>query len=196
MVWLVKFLGSPPSTNDVSFRLEYERNRAFYESIMLLPDTTKGVGMTDNENRDATATGGSQTGFGKGPVLVAAGVAVALAALLIPSGIGVAQALSTPPLAVSTQAPSNPETGAETPVADPSALPDRDSDPTPSPTPADRIYSIEPGDTLTSISAKLGMSVDSIAAYNAVRNVDVISEGAVLRVPFIYVPPATDAALG
>jgi LysM repeat protein len=153
--------------------------------------------MTDNESRGAkrvtAARERTQSGFGKGPVLAAAGVAVVLAAMLIPSGIGVANALSAPPLAVSSKTPSHPGTGAKTPGADPSALPDRSSDPTPTPTPADRIYNILPGDTLTSISAKLGMSVDSIAAYNAVRNVDVISAGSVLRVPFIYVPPKADA---
>lgn len=158
--------------------------------------------MTDHESHGTTAGphGEERDGrsFGKGPVLAAASVAAVLVALLIPSGIGVASALSTPPTAIATQTPSSPETGAKTPEADPSALPDRSSDPTPSPsetpTPDDTIYDVQPGDTLTSISARLGMSVDSIAAYNAVRDVDVISSGSVLRVPFIYVPPAAGAA--
>lgn len=155
--------------------------------------------MTDNDSSATAQTSGAggrgSSGFGKSAVFAAGGVAVLLAALLIPSGIGVARALTVQPSATATLAPSNSETGAQTPVADSSALPDRSSDPTSapsaSPTPEDTIYDVQPGDTLTSISARLGMSVDSIAAYNAVRNVDVISSGSVLRVPYIYVPPTT-----
>lgn len=52
----------------------------------------------------------------------------------------------------------------------------------------DEVYYIQDGDTLTSLSAKFGVSVDCLADYNAVRDVNVISAGSALRVPYLYVP--------
>jgi LysM repeat protein len=120
-------------------------------------------------------------------------VAAVLIPLLIMGGIGAASAMTATGAANSTHlttAPPTPGPGDETPGSDdPSTPPDRNSDQTGVPTPADEIYYIQEGDTLTALSAQFGMSIDSIANYNAVRDVNVISEGAVLRVPFIYVPP-------
>ncbi|MCY1718535.1 LysM peptidoglycan-binding domain-containing protein [Microbacterium sp. SL62] len=122
------------------------------------------------------------------PAFAIGAVAIAFAALLAVGGVGALNALANVPVAAA--APPAP-TGVETPVADPSSPPDRDSDPTAVAPREDTVYVIERGDTLTSISAKLGVSVDAIAEYNAVKDVDVISEGAALRTPFIYVPPVT-----
>lgn len=155
--------------------------------------------MTDTETRGDQPSDAAQRrtkgGFGSGAVLASAVVAAAFAALLVSGGIGVANAVSEPVTvsAKSSQTPSTPGTGAKTPVADPSTPPDRDSDQPEASEPKDTVYYIQPGDTLTSISAKLQVSVDAIADYNAVRDVNVISSGAALRVPFIYVPPTAAA---
>lgn len=45
------------------------------------------------------------------------------------------------------------------------------------------IYTIQRYDTLTQISAWMGFSVDEIANYNEIRDANIISEGASLRVP-------------
>lgn len=132
-------------------------------------------------------------GQGRAPFFVG----VALAAVLLPlTAVGALGAISTvtTPRAVAaapaSEAPAVTETGSEAPVSDaPDTTPDRGSDHTEEVVPEDVKYLIQPGDTLTSISAELGVSVDAIAGYNAVRDINVISSGAVLRVPFLYVPP-------
>lgn len=64
--------------------------------------------------------------------------------------------------------------------------PDRGSDQDEAPFRSDdRIYTIVSGDTLVGISAKFGISVDSLADYNDIRNVDLIYTGSVLRIPAI-----------
>lgn len=113
-----------------------------------------------------------------------------LVAMLAFSGVTAIGALAAPRAASASEALPKPPTGAQTPVADPSTPPDRVSDQTEAVKHPDTVYRISEGDTLTSISAKLGVSVDAIADYNAVRDINVISEGAVIRLPFIYVPPA------
>lgn len=45
------------------------------------------------------------------------------------------------------------------------------------------VYMIQSGDTLTSISATLGYSVDEIANFNQIRNVNLIYANSALRVP-------------
>lgn len=47
----------------------------------------------------------------------------------------------------------------------------------------DIIYSIQKGDTLCEISDKFGYSVDEIAEYNQIRNVDLIYADSSLRIP-------------
>jgi LysM repeat protein len=154
--------------------------------------------MTDETNTRAKPVGRARTqgpwGYGKGTV-VAAGVAAAvLIPLLIASGISAAGAMTAQRAVHTAQAAEalpTSDAGDESPgTKDPATPPDRDSDQTVVPPQEDTIYYIQEGDTLTALSAKFGQSIDSIANYNAVRDVNVISEGAVLRVPFIYLPPA------
>lgn len=150
--------------------------------------------MIDSDQRgEGRVVGGrGKSGYGSAAVVAGGTIAAVLAALLVTGGIGVADAWSASPVtavAESTQTPSTPGTGAQTPEADPASPPDRGSDQPEADKPKDTVYSVQPGDTLTSISAKLHVGVDAIAEYNAVRDVDVISSGSVLRVPFIYVPP-------
>lgn len=45
------------------------------------------------------------------------------------------------------------------------------------------IYLIEKGDTLSYISGKVGYSVDELAEYNHIKNVNLIYEGSSLRIP-------------
>lgn len=45
------------------------------------------------------------------------------------------------------------------------------------------VYMIQPGDTLTSISATLGYSVDELANFNQIRDVNLIYADSALRVP-------------
>lgn len=152
----------------------------------------------DHQNRVAPPTQPARPrrplGYGKGPLVAGSVMAAILVPLLIASGIGAASAMSNPRSAINSQpseAPPTPDTGDESPGTDnPATPPDRDSDQTVAPPPEDTIYYIQRGDTLTALSAKFGMSIDYIANYNAVRDVNIINEGAVLRVPYIYVPPA------
>lgn len=46
-----------------------------------------------------------------------------------------------------------------------------------------RVYMIQPGDTLTKISAALGYSVDELANYNGIRDVNLIYANSALRIP-------------
>jgi len=45
------------------------------------------------------------------------------------------------------------------------------------------VYDIETGDTLTAISAQHGYSVDELANYNQIRDVNLIYNHSVLRIP-------------
>jgi LysM repeat protein len=45
------------------------------------------------------------------------------------------------------------------------------------------VYMIQPGDTLSSISATLGYSVDELANFNQIRNVNLIYANSALRIP-------------
>ena len=97
------------------------------------------------------------------------------------------------PATTGKPAEETPGTGVPTP----SPTPDRGSDqegenneePEAPPVGQDHVYYIQAGDTLTSISAEFGISIDALAAYNQVRDVNVINEGAVLLVPYVYIPP-------
>lgn len=60
--------------------------------------------------------------------------------------------------------------------------------PEPPVVPADTIYHIERGDTLTRISAITGVSIDRLAEYNSISDPNVIYAEASLRVPFILIP--------
>ena len=154
--------------------------------------------MTDEMNAGAKPADHAQAqgsiGYGRGPVLAGAVLAALLIPVLLLGGFGAANAMTArhaARIAQIAEAPPTPNTGDESPGADHSATPpDRASDQIPVPPQPDTIYYIQRGDTLTALSAKFGQSIDSLANYNAVRNVNVISTGAVLRVPYIYVPTA------
>lgn len=45
------------------------------------------------------------------------------------------------------------------------------------------VYLIQPGDTLSKLSAVFGYSVDEIANFNQIRNVNLIYDGSALRIP-------------
>ncbi|ROR76024.1 LysM domain-containing protein [Plantibacter flavus] len=122
-----------------------------------------------------------------------ASAAVLLGVLLV-GGLGAANTMSAIADARAAQAVPTMSVSPTPDTDDSVTPPDRDSDQNPVPEPVDEIYVIQEGDTLTDLSARFGMSIDYIANYNAVRDVNVISEGAVLRVPFIYIPPAPDPA--
>ena len=44
-------------------------------------------------------------------------------------------------------------------------------------------YTIQKGDTLSKISAKVSCSVDALAVYNQIKNIHLIYEGSVIRIP-------------
>lgn len=60
-------------------------------------------------------------------------------------------------------------------------------EPTPSPsaapTPEQQVYVVQDGDTLSSISAATGVSVDRLAEANGIRNVHLIYRGSALVIP-------------
>lgn len=61
------------------------------------------------------------------------------------------------------------------------------TEPTPSPsaapTPEQQVYVVQNGDTLSSISAATGVSVDRLAQANGIRNVHLIYRGSALVIP-------------
>lgn len=62
-----------------------------------------------------------------------------------------------------------------------------ESEPTPSPsaapTPGQQVYVVQDGETLSSISAATGVSVDRLAEANGIRNVHLIYRGSALVIP-------------
>lgn len=62
-----------------------------------------------------------------------------------------------------------------------------ETEPTPSPsaapTPEQQVYVVQDGDTLSSISAATGASVDRLAQANGIRNVHLIYRGSALVIP-------------
>ena len=80
-----------------------------------------------------------------------------------------------------------------TPSKQPSSAPSHEdthvtkTEPTPSPsaapTPEQQVYVVQNGDTLSSISAATGVSVDRLAEANGIRNVHLIYRGSALVIP-------------
>lgn len=110
-----------------------------------------------------------------------------------PSGRGSApgngQTVVTPSKQPSS-APSHGETHVTKtePTPTPSATPTPgEPEPTPSPsaapTPEQQVYVVQDGDTLSSISAATGVSVDRLAEANGIRNVHLIYRGSALVIP-------------
>lgn len=89
-------------------------------------------------------------------------------------------------------APGNEQT-VVTPSKQPSSAPSHvethvtKTEPTPSPsaapTPGQQVYVVQNGDTLSSISAATGVSVDRLAEANGIRNVHLIYRGSALVIP-------------
>ena len=89
-------------------------------------------------------------------------------------------------------APGNGQT-VVTPSKQPSSAPSHENahvtetEPTPSlsaaPTPEQQVYVVQDGDTLSSISAATGVSVDRLAEVNGIRNVHLIYRGSALVIP-------------
>jgi LysM repeat protein len=55
--------------------------------------------------------------------------------------------------------------------------------PTPSPTPETQIYVVVPGDTLSGIAARFGVSTQELMRLNGLSSGDILSVGQELRVP-------------
>lgn len=80
-----------------------------------------------------------------------------------------------------------------TPSKEPSSAPSHENthvtktEPTPSPsaapTPGQQVYVVQDGETLSSISAATGVSVDRLAEANGIRNVHLIYRGSALVIP-------------
>ena len=89
-------------------------------------------------------------------------------------------------------APGNGQT-VVTPSKESSSVPSHENthvtktEPTPSPsvapTPEQQVYVVQNGDTLSSISAATGVSVDRLAEANGIRNVHLIYRGSALVIP-------------
>lgn len=89
-------------------------------------------------------------------------------------------------------APGNGQT-VVTPSKQPSSAPSHEdthvtkTEPTPSPsaapTPGQQVYVVQDGETLSSISAATGVSVDRLAEANGIRNVHLIYRGSALVIP-------------
>lgn len=89
-------------------------------------------------------------------------------------------------------APGNGQT-VVTPSKEPSSAPSHENthvtktEPTPSPsaapTPEQQVYVVQDGETLSSISAATGVSVDRLAEANGIRNVHLIYRGSALVIP-------------
>lgn len=75
----------------------------------------------------------------------------------------------------SSSAPSYGETHVTEPEPTPS--------PSAAPTPEQQVYVVQNGDTLSSISAATGVSVDRLAEANGIRNVHLIYRGSALVIP-------------
>lgn len=65
----------------------------------------------------------------------------------------------------------------------PTATPLVPPTPTPSPTPETDIYVVVPGDTLSGIAARYGVSTQSLMSLNGLSPSDILSVGQELRVP-------------
>jgi LysM repeat protein len=135
-------------------------------------------------------------GYGMGPVAVAGGITLMCAVGLLFGGYGVvANALS--PAASPPGIHAAPGTGADdeadedeadTSTPTPTPTPERESAPEEEAPPTDTVYLIQWGDTLTQISRDTGVSVERLAEYNSIPNVDLIYADALLNIPYILIP--------
>ncbi|MET3172902.1 UNVERIFIED_ORG: hypothetical protein ABIB52_000730 [Arthrobacter sp. UYCu721] len=152
----------------------------------------------------STAPKAGPLGYGMAPVAVAGGFTLICAFGLLGGGYGVMTnafaSLATPPaihaapVAGADQAVAN-ETGdgTGTSTAGPTTPPERGSAPEKA-QPADTVYLIRWGDTLSQISRDTGVSVERLAQYNSILNVDLIYADALLRIPYILIPGQDNTA--
>lgn len=140
-------------------------------------------------------------GYGMGPVAVAGGITLLCAFGLLGGGYGVIANAFTPSVIHAAPVVESDVTGdvpaandgAGTSTAGPTTPPERVSAPAEAP-PADTLYLIKWGDTLSQISLDTGVSVERLAEYNSITNVDLIYADALLRIPYILVPGEAGAA--
>ena len=154
-------------------------------------------------------------GYGMAPVAVAGGITLMCALGLVAGGYGVvANAFApaaSPPGIHAAPAPgaddededsgtgtgtggidendgtTGTDDGTGTSTDGPTPPPERESAPEEA-QPADTVYYIQWGDTLSQISLDTGVSVERLAEYNAIPNVDLIYANAILRIPYILIP--------
>lgn len=152
-------------------------------------------------------------GYGMAPVAVAGGITLLCALGLVAGGYGVVANALAPTASSSVQAPPVPggadedgetgtggtedtegtdgttgnDDGTGTTTDGPTPPPERESAPDEA-QPADTIYYIQWGDTLSQISLDTGVSVERLADYNSIPNVDLIFANAILRIPYILIP--------
>lgn len=94
------------------------------------------------------------------------------------SAPGNGQTVVTP----SKESSSAPSLG-ETHVTEPEPTPTPSAAPAPESTVGQQVYVVQDGETLSSISAATGVSVDRIAQANGIRNVHLIYRGSALVIP-------------
>lgn len=82
----------------------------------------------------------------------------------------------------SKESSSAPSYG-ETHVTEPEPTPSPSAAPAPESTVGQQIYVVQDGETLSSISAATGVSVDRLAQANGIRNVHLIYRGSALVIP-------------
>lgn len=99
-----------------------------------------------------------------------------------PSGRGSAPGNGQTVVTPSKQPSSAPSLG-ETHVTKTEPTPSPSATPTPESTVGQQVYVVQDGDTLSSISAATGVSVDRLAEANGIRNVHLIYRGSALVIP-------------
>ena len=161
-----------------------------------------------------TAPKAGPLGYGMAPVAVAGGITLLCALGLVVGGYGVvanafAPASSPPGIQAApvpgdddedsetgtggtedtegTDGTTGTDVGTGTSTDGPTPPPERESAPEEA-QPADTVYYIQWGDTLSQISLDTGVSVERLAEYNAIPNVDLIYANAILRIPYILIP--------
>ena len=99
-----------------------------------------------------------------------------------PSGRGSAPGNGQTVVTPSKQPSSAPSYG-ETHVTEPEPTPTPSAAPAPESTVGQQVYVVQDGETLSSISAATGVSVDRLAEANGIRNVHLIYRGSALVIP-------------
>lgn len=161
-----------------------------------------------------TAPKAGPLGYGMAPVTVAGGITLMCALGLLAGGYGVVAnafdpASSSPGIHTAPTPGADDDTnedsetgtggtgendgttgtddGTGTSTDGPTPPPERESAPEEA-QPADTVYYIQWGDTLSQISLDTGVSVERLAEYNAIPNVNLIYANTILRIPCILIP--------